>query len=87
MKQVSESVDAHRPRPHDAPVMKHRAAVGAIAGGVQKILNRATRMLIYEFRIAGTVAKPRISAVRTAFLSDLAANSFGRVLARRSRSI
>ena len=56
-------------------------AVGAIAGGVQKMLNGATSLLIYEFRVTGTVAKPQISTVPAPFLSDSAANLFGKMLA------
>ena len=56
-------------------------AAGAIAGGVQKMLNSATSMLIYEFRVGGTVAKPQISTVPAPFLSDSAAHLFGKMLA------
>ncbi len=56
-------------------------AAGAIAGGVQKLLNSATSTLIYEFRVGGTVAKPQISTVPAPFLSDSAAKLFGKMLA------
>ena len=56
-------------------------SVSAIAGGVQKMLNSATSMLIYEFRVGGTVAKPQISTIPAPFLSDSAATLFGKLIA------
>src|SRR5207237_2241961 len=55
-------------------------AAGAIAGGVQKLLNSATRKLLYEFRVSGTVAQPQITTVPAPILSESAAGLFGKML-------
>ena len=55
-------------------------ALGAVAGGIQKIINTATRKLLYEFRITGDVAKPDVKTVPTPILTDHAAGVFGSML-------
>jgi hypothetical protein len=54
--------------------------LGAVAGGVQDVLNLATRGLIYEFRVDGHVGDPQVRAVPTPVLSEAAAVVFSRML-------
>jgi hypothetical protein len=49
---------------------------GAIAGGMQKVLNAATSQILYEFRITGTQSQPKIETIPAPMLSDTAAMVF-----------
>lgn len=55
-------------------------ALGAAAGGIQKLLNTATRTLLYEFRITGTISKPTLTTVPAPILTDGSARLFGSML-------
>lgn len=52
------------------------AAVGELAGGIQKILNTATSELLYEFRVDGSLAEPNVRAVPAPILTDAAGKIF-----------
>jgi hypothetical protein len=56
-------------------------AAGEIVGGIQKVLNSATKTLLYEFRVGGTVGKPQITTVPAPVLSDATAKLFGKMIA------
>jgi hypothetical protein len=56
--------------------------VGAVAGAMQKALNTATSTLLYEFRVDGALAKPRLSAVPAPALTEAAAYVFEGMLRR-----
>lgn len=53
---------------------------GEVVGGVQKLLNAATRTLLYEFRVGGDVSDPAVQTVPAPVLADPAALLFGRML-------
>lgn len=50
---------------------------GEIAGGIQKILNGATRAVLYEFRVGGRLPHPEVQTVPAPILHDGAAKLFG----------
>jgi hypothetical protein len=54
--------------------------VGGVAGVLQKMLNKATGTLLYEFRVGGTVKKAEVVAVPTPVLTDAAAFVFGKMM-------
>jgi hypothetical protein len=54
--------------------------VGGVAGVIQKMLNKATGTLLYEFRVGGTLEKTQVVAVPAPVLTDTAAFVFGRML-------
>jgi hypothetical protein len=54
--------------------------VGDIAGRIQKMLNKATGALLYQFRIEGSVKDVKVVAVPTPVLSDAAAFVFEKML-------
>ena len=60
------------------PVVSDVAA--EVVGGIQSLLNAATRTLLYEFRVGGTVSDPAVQAVPAPVLTDPAALLFGRML-------
>jgi hypothetical protein len=53
---------------------------GALAGGLQKMLNVATGVLLYEFRVQGSVDRVELVAVPTPVLTDSAAFVFEKML-------
>ena len=62
----------------NVPVLSDVA--GELIGAVQGLLNTATRELLYEFRVTGSVRSPKVAAVPAPALSDTAAFVFGRML-------
>jgi hypothetical protein len=56
-------------------------AAGEVVGGIQKLLNGATKAILYEFRVSGIVGKPQVSTVPAPVLSDATAKLFGRMIA------
>jgi hypothetical protein len=55
--------------------------VGDIAGAIQKLLNGATRLMFYEFRVGGKLPKVEIITVPTPVLTDGVAKLFGKMIA------
>ncbi len=55
-------------------------ALGALAGGIQKIVNGATKTLLYEFRVRGRVGKPDVVVVPAPVLTKGAAHMFGKMI-------
>jgi hypothetical protein len=49
---------------------------GEVLGGVQVVLNAASRTLLYEFRVYGTCKQPRVVTVPTPMLTDGVAGLF-----------
>jgi hypothetical protein len=43
---------------------------GEVLGGVQGLLNVASRTMLYELRVTGTVSQPKVATVLTPMLSD-----------------
>jgi hypothetical protein len=56
------------------------AVVGQIAGQVQKLVNTATGVLLYQVRVSGNVKDPSVVPVPVPVLSDSAATIFGHML-------
>jgi hypothetical protein len=56
-------------------------AAGEIAGGIQTILNGATKAIFYEFRVGGTTSKPQVTTVPAPVLTDTTAKLFGKMIA------
>jgi hypothetical protein len=52
-----------------------------LAGGIQKILNGATRVMLYEFRVEGRLPHPELQTVPAPILHDGAAKLFGSMIA------
>jgi len=50
---------------------------GEVFGGLQKMINTATKTLLYEFRVTGTARRPKVDAVPAPVLSDGLAKVFG----------
>jgi hypothetical protein len=50
---------------------------GAVLGGVQKLINTATKTLLYEFHVTGRVGEPRVTAVPVPVLTEGVAKLFG----------
>ena len=53
---------------------------GEVAGGIQKMINTASKTLLYEFRVTGKANKPRIETVPAPALTDGVAKVFGAML-------
>jgi hypothetical protein len=53
---------------------------GEVLGGLQKLLNTASKTLLYEFRVKGTTKEPKIETVASPVLTDTIANVFGAML-------
>lgn len=54
--------------------------VGDIAGAIQKLLNGATRLAFYEFRVGGKLPNVQVITVPTPILTDGAAKLFGKMI-------
>lgn len=50
---------------------------GEVLGGLQKMLNTATKTLLYEFHVTGRVGEPKVAAVPTPVLTEGVARLFG----------
>jgi hypothetical protein len=50
---------------------------GEVLGGLQKMINTASKTLLYEFRVTGTTREPKIETVPTPVLTDGVARLFG----------
>ncbi len=56
-------------------------SIGAeVAGGLQRVINVAQGLLLYEFRVTGTLSKHDVRAVAVPILNDAAAAIFGDML-------
>ena len=53
---------------------------GEVAGGIQKMINAASKTLLYEFRVTGTTKKPKIETVPAPALTDGVAKVFGAMM-------
>jgi hypothetical protein len=62
---------------------------GEVAGAIQSLLNGASKIFLYEFRIGGRTSKPQVMTVPAPVLSDTAAAIFGQMItpARNRRLI
>jgi hypothetical protein len=56
-------------------------AAGEVVGGIQKLLNGATKAIFYEFRVGGTASKPQVTTVPAPALTDATAKLFGKMIA------
>jgi hypothetical protein len=56
-------------------------AASEVAGAIQKLLNGASRALLYEFRIGGKVSRPEVMTVPAPVLTDSVAALFGQMMA------
>jgi hypothetical protein len=56
-----------------------------LVGTVQRLLNSATRGLLYEFRVGGNVKDPKIEVVPAPALNEARAVVFGRMLGEKSK--
>jgi hypothetical protein len=54
--------------------------VGEVVGNVQKLLNSATKNLLYQFRIDGKISDPRVRPIPAPVLTNTAAFVFGRMV-------
>ena len=59
----------------NVPVLSDVA--GEVLGGIQKLLNTATKTLLYQFQVTGTVKQPKVTAVPTPVLTEGVAKLFG----------
>jgi hypothetical protein len=50
---------------------------GEVLGGLQKMLNTATKTLLYQFRVTGSVGRPQVTAVPAPVLTEGVAKLFG----------
>ncbi len=50
--------------------------VGDVVGVAQRAINGATKKILYEFKVTGTVGKPKIDAVPAPVLTEGAAKLF-----------
>jgi hypothetical protein len=55
---------------------------GEVAGTLQRVLNAATRGLLYEFRVKGDVKEPKVEVVPSPVLSEAQAVVFGQMLGK-----
>jgi hypothetical protein len=55
-------------------------AAGEVFGAMQKVLNKATSKLLYEFRVSGTLKQPEVDAVPVPVLTEPAALLFGQMI-------
>jgi hypothetical protein len=53
---------------------------GEVLGGLQKMVNSATKTLLYEFRITGSVRDPKIDTVPAPVLTEGLAKIFGKMI-------
>jgi len=51
-----------------------------VLGGIQKLLNSATKTLLYECKVTGYVHEPQVTTVPTPVLSEPIAGLFGTML-------
>jgi hypothetical protein len=50
---------------------------GEVLGGVQKLINTATKTLLYEFHVTGRVGEPKVTPVPVPVLTEGVAKLFG----------
>ncbi len=53
---------------------------GEVFGGLQTMVNTATKTLLYEFRVTGTTRQPKIDTVPAPVLTEGMAKLFGAML-------
>jgi hypothetical protein len=53
---------------------------GEVLGGLQKMVNTATKTLLYEFHVTGTTQRPKIEAIPAPVLTEGMAKLFGAML-------
>jgi hypothetical protein len=53
---------------------------GEVLGGLQKMVNTATKTLLYEFHVTGLIGAPKIDTVPTPVLTEGVAKIFGKML-------
>jgi hypothetical protein len=53
---------------------------GEVLGGIQKMLNTATRTLLYQFHVTGRIGEPKVTAVPAPVLTEGVAKLFGSML-------
>jgi hypothetical protein len=53
---------------------------GEVLGGLQKMVNTATKTLLYEFRVTGSVRQPKIDTVPAPVLTEGLAKMFGKMM-------
>ena len=60
------------------PILSNVAS--EVAGSIQKMLNNASKKLLYEFRVTGTAKKPNIETVPAPVLTEGVARIFGKMM-------
>jgi len=53
---------------------------GEVLGGLQKMVNTATKTLLYEFRVTGSTREPKIETVPSPVLTEGVAKLFEKML-------
>jgi hypothetical protein len=53
---------------------------GEVLGGLQKMVNTATKTLLYEFHVTGSIGAPKIDTVPTPVLTEGLAKVFGKMM-------
>ncbi|MDB5318813.1 MAG: hypothetical protein JWN40_444 [Phycisphaerales bacterium] len=53
---------------------------GEVLGGLQKMVNTATKTLLYEFRVTGSTREPKIDTVPSPVLTEGVAKLFGKMM-------
>ena len=61
-------------------------AVGNVAGAVQRLLDTATRQLVYQFRVRGTLDEPRLELEPAPILTDAVRSILGHMI-RKERDL